>query len=60
MCLVFVSLNEHGVRGGIPAHASVRRPEVESGIHLVGGSIPSDKGGGDGRPDPEIRGEPVF
>ena len=50
MCLVFVSLNEHGVRSGIPAHASVRRPEVESGIHLVclvfsGGSGPSDKGG---------------
>ena len=53
MCLVFVSLNEHGVRSGIPAHASVRRPEVESGIHLVclvfsGGSGPSDKGGGRG------------
>lgn len=56
MCLVFVSLNEHGVRSGIPAHASVRRPEVESGIHLVclvfiGGSRQSDKGvwGGGGR-----------
>ena len=53
VCLVFVSLNEHGVRSGIPAHASVRRPEVESGIHLVclvfsGGSGPSDKGGGGG------------
>ena len=53
MCLVFVSLNEHGVRSGIPAHASVWRPEVESGIHLVclvfiGGSGPSDKGGGGG------------
>ena len=53
MCLVFVSLNEHGVRSGIPAHASVRRPEIESGIHLVclvfsGGSRPSDKGGGGG------------
>ena len=53
VCLVFVSLNEHGVRSGIPAHASVRRPEVESGIHLVclvfiGGSRPSDKGGGGG------------
>ena len=50
VCLVFVSLNEHGVRSGIPAHASVRRPEVESGIHLVclvfiGGSRQSDKGG---------------
>ena len=58
MCLVFVSLNEHGVRSGIQAHASVRGPEVESGIHLVclvfiGGSRPSDKrggGGGGGRP----------
>ena len=58
VCLVFVSLNEDGVRSGIPAHASVRRPEVESGIHLVclvfsGGSGPSDKGGrggGGGRP----------
>ena len=70
MCLVFVSLNEHGVRSGIPAHAFVRRPEGESGIHLVclvfsGGSRPSDKGGGGGgggggRPDPEIRGETVF
>ena len=55
MCLVFVSLNEQGVRSGILAQASARRPEVESGIHLVclvfsGGSIPSDKGvGGGGR-----------
>lgn len=53
MCLVFVSLNEQGVRSGILAQASARRPEVESGIHLVclvfsGGSIPSDKGRGGG------------